>query len=127
MKRHIILRALVAALTATTIIACDSSDNDNTTDSNTDSSDSTLSWQSCASNASLQCTTMQVPMSHDDPDGEKITLSLNRVPASGSDPLGSLLFNPGGPGGSGLQLIEEIQAEQLIPCLLYTSPSPRDA
>ena len=119
MTRHFILRALAVALTTTAIIACDSSDNDNTTDNttnnNTDSNNSTLSWQSCASDTSLQCTTLQVPMAHDDPDGEKITLSLNRIPASGSDPLGSLLFNPGGPGGSGLLLIEEIEAEQLIP------------
>ena len=44
---------------------------------------------------------MSVPLDYADPDGEQITIGLNRLPAR--DPaqrIGSLIFNPGGPGGA---------------------------
>jgi pimeloyl-ACP methyl ester carboxylesterase len=49
-----------------------------------------------------QCTTAEVPLSYRDPQGPRITLALGRLPAA--DPehrLGTLFWNPGGPGGSG--------------------------
>jgi pimeloyl-ACP methyl ester carboxylesterase len=49
-----------------------------------------------------QCTTAEVPLSYRDPQGARITLALGRLPAA--DPehrLGTLFWNPGGPGGSG--------------------------
>ena len=60
-----------------------------------------LSWQPCG--GKFECTEMTVPLTYDAPDGETITLDVLRVPAS--DPnkrLGSLVLNPGGPGGSGV-------------------------
>src|SRR3954471_21994149 len=63
-----------------------------------------LSWSPCADNAKHQCTTMQVPVDYAKPTGERFTLALRKVPAS--DPakrLGSLVINPGGPGGSGVE------------------------
>jgi pimeloyl-ACP methyl ester carboxylesterase len=49
-----------------------------------------------------QCTTADVPLSYRDPQGQSIELALGRLPAA--DPehrLGTLFWNPGGPGGSG--------------------------
>ena len=52
--------------------------------------------------AGLECAMLRVPLDYADPDGEQITIGLNRLPAR--DPaqrIGSLIFNPGGPGGAG--------------------------
>jgi pimeloyl-ACP methyl ester carboxylesterase len=51
-----------------------------------------------------QCATMKAPRDWDDPDGDTIGLALIRVRASGDDSrrIGSLIFNFGGPGGSGV-------------------------
>lgn len=49
-----------------------------------------------------QCGTLDVPLDWSQPDGETIGLALIRAEATGDDRLGSLLFNFGGPGGSGV-------------------------
>ncbi|MFC7592361.1 alpha/beta hydrolase [Nonomuraea antimicrobica] len=49
----------------------------------------------------VECATIPIPLDHARPDGEKIDLALIRVKATG-DRLGSLVFNFGGPGGSGV-------------------------
>ncbi|GHH89431.1 alpha/beta hydrolase [Streptomyces capitiformicae] len=51
-----------------------------------------------------QCATMKVPLDYAKPHGETIGLALIRSEATGdeSERLGSLLFNFGGPGGSGV-------------------------
>ena len=48
-----------------------------------------------------ECTTMQVPLDYAAPGEGTILLSLTRLPATG-DRIGSLVLNPGGPGGSGV-------------------------
>lgn len=65
----------------------------------------TLSWRSCESD--FECAQLPVPLDWDDPDGRKIELSLIRKPATGSDPIGSLLFNPGGPGEPGTTFLPQ--------------------
>jgi pimeloyl-ACP methyl ester carboxylesterase len=60
-----------------------------------------LVWKSCDSG--YQCSTLRVPVSYSDPSGATIRLSVVRKQAT--DPahrLGSLVVNPGGPGGSGI-------------------------
>lgn len=55
-------------------------------------------WQECGPN--LDCATVEVPVVHADPDGPTLPLALVRHRAT--DPaqrIGSLLTNPGGPGG----------------------------
>jgi len=60
-------------------------------------------WSSCGS---LECATIQVPLDWSDPSGQTLSLAINRSQARVSEErLGSLLFNPGGPGGSGLDLV----------------------
>ncbi|SDC63761.1 alpha/beta hydrolase [Streptomyces prasinopilosus] len=52
-----------------------------------------------------QCGTLRVPLDWSDPDGGTIGLALIRARATGDDRLGSLLFNFGGPGGSGVSML----------------------
>ncbi|WP_245765423.1 alpha/beta hydrolase [Nonomuraea jiangxiensis] len=49
----------------------------------------------------VECGRIKVPLDHAKPGGEQIDLALIRVKATG-DRLGSLVFNFGGPGGSGV-------------------------
>lgn len=63
-----------------------------------------VQWQPCGTGpagTAIDCATVTVPVDHDDPAGATIALDLVRRPAT--DPanrIGSLLVNPGGPGGS---------------------------
>ncbi len=74
----------------------------------------TLQWGPCADYAStatettvlglvdgLQCARMEAPLDYDDPGGRTIKVAVARVAATG-DRIGSLVTNPGGPGGSGV-------------------------
>jgi pimeloyl-ACP methyl ester carboxylesterase len=67
-----------------------------------------LDWGPCddpeAEDEALECATLAVPLDYEDPDGDTIDLALVRVPATG-DRIGAVLFNPGGPGGSGFDPI----------------------
>ncbi|MDX6202467.1 MAG: hypothetical protein QOJ83_1967 [Frankiales bacterium] len=60
-----------------------------------------------------QCATVRVPLDYRQPTGRTITIGIDRLPASGSHRLGSLVINPGGPGGSGLAYLTA--AGQAIP------------
>jgi pimeloyl-ACP methyl ester carboxylesterase len=62
----------------------------------------TLVWRGCG--GGMQCTTAEAPMNWDDPAQATIELALVRQPATGQR-LGSLLVNPGGPGGSGYDFV----------------------
>lgn len=61
-----------------------------------------LDWSDCDA---LECATLAVPLDHGVPDGEMIEIALARQRAKGSDRIGSLVFNPGGPGGSGIDYL----------------------
>src|SRR5689334_19218472 len=66
------------------------------------SANAKLSWSKCFGGP-FQCTTLQVPLDYARPNGRVISLAVVRLPAT--DPahrIGSLLLNPGGPGGSGV-------------------------
>ncbi len=68
-------------------------------------SDGPLIWKAC--DGSFQCASLKVPLDYDAPDGRQITLALVRRPAeNNNERVGSLLVNPGGPGGSGIDLAE---------------------
>ncbi|EDY43007.2 alpha/beta hydrolase [Streptomyces sp. SPB074] len=54
----------------------------------------------------FSCATVRVPRDYADPDGADIALSVARKPATGPGKrLGSLLLNPGGPGGSAVDFL----------------------
>lgn len=68
-----------------------------------------LTWQRCGN---AECTTVDVPLDRDAPEGRSISIEINRVAASDAERrLGVLLVNPGGPGGVGLPLAERIAAD----------------
>ncbi|MDR7275877.1 alpha/beta hydrolase [Catenuloplanes atrovinosus] len=71
-------------------------------------------WEECAGYArtatettvygllpAMRCARIEVPLDHANPGGGTIRLAVSRIPARGES-LGSLVLNPGGPGGSGL-------------------------
>ena len=76
-----------------------------------------ISWTKCnVRMGPFQCATVRVPLDYDRPGGERIDLALVRLPAT--DParrIGSLLLNPGGPGGSGVELVVGIGQELFTP------------
>ncbi|MFD7433260.1 alpha/beta hydrolase [Streptomyces sp. NPDC059861] len=60
----------------------------------------------------MECGTVTVPLDYARPDGKQIGLAVSRMPATQRDPRnskrkvprqGALVYNPGGPGASGLQ------------------------
>jgi pimeloyl-ACP methyl ester carboxylesterase len=61
----------------------------------------TISWSDCGNG--FQCGTLTVPIDYQNPNGAKIDLALQRLPArTPAARIGSLLVNPGGPGGSAI-------------------------
>ena len=67
---------------------------------------STLEWSTCDDefDAPLECATLEVPLDHDEPDGDPIDIALIRLPAV-LEREGAVLVNPGGPGGSGVDYV----------------------
>jgi pimeloyl-ACP methyl ester carboxylesterase len=63
-----------------------------------------LRWDPCGNG--MQCTVARAPMDWGNPADAEIELALVRHPATGTK-LGSLLVNPGGPGGSGYDFVLE--------------------
>lgn len=61
--------------------------------------DQKLRWSRC--HAVFQCARLEVPIDYADPGGRTIRIAVVRLPASG-ERIGSLVLNPGGPGGSGV-------------------------
>lgn len=75
-----------------------------------------LDWGACAgtatneadaelfANPALECASVEVPIDYDEPEGATANVALLRLPATG-EAEGSLLVDPGGPGGSGTNLV----------------------
>lgn len=64
-------------------------------------------WEECGQ---FDCADIEVPLDYDDPDGERIDVAMKRRGAS-QESQGSLFVNPGGPGGSGLQLVDAVEMQ----------------
>lgn len=65
-----------------------------------------VKWTSCG--GGFECGTVTVPLDYSHPNGEKIRIALNRKPATEPGKrIGSLLINPGGPGGSGITFLQQ--------------------
>ncbi|HLN76060.1 MAG TPA: alpha/beta hydrolase, partial [Nocardioidaceae bacterium] len=61
-----------------------------------------VDWRGCRQ--SMQCAKIRVPLDYARPDGRSIMLSLIKLPAANPrQRVGSLVVNPGGPGGSGIE------------------------
>jgi pimeloyl-ACP methyl ester carboxylesterase len=66
-----------------------------------------LTWGACGV-PGFECATLKVPLDYAEPDADQVRLAVARKRATGRDkPLGSLLVNPGGPGGSAVGYLEQ--------------------
>lgn len=59
-----------------------------------------VDWKSCDSG--LQCGSLLVPIDYQNPNGATISLAVIRHVTTAKNRLGSVVLNPGGPGGSGV-------------------------
>ncbi|WP_280722972.1 alpha/beta hydrolase [Kitasatospora sp. MAA4] len=75
-----------------------------------------IAWAPCpddpatknVNEADFQCGTLHVPLDYANPATDTVDIALARKPAAKPDQrLGSLLINPGGPGGSGIEEITQ--------------------
>ncbi|KAG9219624.1 hypothetical protein CCMSSC00406_0006054 [Pleurotus cornucopiae] len=76
-----------------------------------------LKWTDCYTQ--LQCARLRVPLNYSDPKGPPASIALIRFPsplAGTEEYKGPILLNPGGPGGSGVQLV--VNAGQALSQLL---------
>ncbi|MFF3690003.1 alpha/beta hydrolase [Streptomyces sp. NPDC002187] len=65
-----------------------------------------LKWRACGV-PGFECATMKAPLDYAEPAGETIDLAVARKKATGPGKrLGSLLVNPGGPGGSAIGYLQ---------------------
>jgi len=84
---------------------------------------SSITWGTCAEKALAQagakCGYLAVPLNYSDPGGPKIKIAVSRIlhTSSAKNYRGIILTNPGGPGGSGLDLnmflIAQLKADKL--------------
>ncbi|MGH3764351.1 MAG: alpha/beta hydrolase [Pseudonocardiaceae bacterium] len=101
-----------------------------------------LAWTGCTSFADtprdktayadpgLQCAYLNVPLDYANPGGRAIKIGLLRRPASDqAHRVGSLVINPGGPGGSGMStaasLAEEVATNDIGQRLDFVGFDPR--
>jgi pimeloyl-ACP methyl ester carboxylesterase len=66
-----------------------------------------LVFKPCAGSPGMQCSTLTVPLDYADPTGPTIAIAVARLPAFTAHPAGSIVVNPGGPGESGIDYLEE--------------------
>ncbi|MFF1283298.1 alpha/beta hydrolase [Streptomyces sp. NPDC058299] len=66
-----------------------------------------LRWRDCGA-PGFQCATMKAPLDYAAPGAGSVRLAVARKKATGKGkPLGSLLVNPGGPGGSAVGYLQQ--------------------
>ncbi|MGW0518205.1 alpha/beta hydrolase [Crossiella sp. NPDC003009] len=71
-----------------------------------------LDWRDCGTGDGFQCATAQVPLDYRDLAKGTLALALSRRPAGKpAQRIGSLLVNPGGPGGSGVGFARSVVTE----------------
>lgn len=120
MPRNVLRTTTAAALAATLLTtgACsDDGGSRRTTGTGATKPAKPLSWGGCnaptaaegggqAPGQDWQCATLEVPLDYAEPEGETIPIALIRAKARDkSRRLGSLVFNFGGPGGSGISTL----------------------
>lgn len=85
-----------------------------------------LDWRPCtsvargwdASDQRTECALLRVPLDYADPGGRQIDLAVSRIPATGTK-TGVILFNPGGPGISGLTMPRDIADSKAAGLLVH--------
>lgn len=67
-----------------------------------------INWSSCYREFGypFECATVQVPLDYSNPGAAAISIAVIRLPAGDpANKIGSIFFNPGGPGGSGVDFV----------------------
>jgi pimeloyl-ACP methyl ester carboxylesterase len=104
---HLRIATIAAAIAAATLAATGTQAAAATAPARTAGA-TTLAWAACpfpGSPEELQCASIQVPVNYAHPHGPTTTVTVDRLPATGVHRVGSLFFDPGGPGGSGTGLV----------------------
>jgi pimeloyl-ACP methyl ester carboxylesterase len=65
-----------------------------------------VDWISCGGERTY-CASIQVPADWSEPSGARLNIALAYRKADATKPLGSVLFNPGGPGSSGASWVKD--------------------
>lgn len=64
-----------------------------------------VNWVPCESD--FTCAKIKVPLDYNKPDGDSIEIAALKLSTKGNSKEGSLLVNPGGPGGSGYDFVRD--------------------
>ncbi|MEO9010288.1 MAG: alpha/beta hydrolase [Nakamurella sp.] len=72
--------------------------------------------QAAYANPKIQCARLTVPLDYAHPDGTTITIAVVRQEATGAR-IGSVVFNPGGPGASGVSVVASLAQYGIDPDL----------
>ena len=73
-----------------------------------------IDWATCdefPDAENLECGVLAAPLDYSDLEGEKIDISLIRIPSTSKKPKGVVLSNPGGPGESGVDFVSSWSVE----------------
>ncbi|WP_329132091.1 alpha/beta hydrolase [Streptomyces sp. NBC_00670] len=79
-----------------------------------------IDWQDCPADWGLakpiQCGWVSVPVDYARPNGKQIKLAVDRIGNTGTahERQGALVYNPGGPGGSGLRFPARVTAKNPV-------------
>jgi pimeloyl-ACP methyl ester carboxylesterase len=70
-----------------------------------------MKWDDCGV-VGFECAHLTVPLDYEDPSPDaELQLAVSRKKASGGgEPIGSLMVNPGGPGGSAIEYLQQAAA-----------------
>ncbi|MEV6035948.1 alpha/beta hydrolase [Nonomuraea sp. NPDC052116] len=111
------MRRVLAALLIPVVAGCSTVPAEPATQSMADTG--TISWGPCtdikrpggeppaSQDSSVRCGKLAVPLDYNKPDGEKLDLALIKLPTTGKNRLGSVVFNFGGPGASGVDTLDQ--------------------
>ncbi|MEU5365140.1 alpha/beta hydrolase [Streptomyces sp. NPDC005925] len=79
-----------------------------------------IDWQDCPADWGLekpiQCGWVTVPLDYARPNGKQIKLAVDRIGSTGTkaERQGALIYNPGGPGGSGLRFPRRVTTKSAV-------------
>ncbi len=66
-----------------------------------------VKWTACRGHTKFRCAWIPVPIDYAKPSLGTIELAVVMLPSPSKKPLGDLFMNPGGPGGSGVDFLEQ--------------------
>ncbi|MFE2432216.1 alpha/beta hydrolase [Streptomyces sp. NPDC059373] len=79
-----------------------------------------IDWAACPADwgfeAPIQCGYVTVPVNYAKPNGKSIKIAVDRIGNTGTsaDRQGSLIYNPGGPGGSGMRFPRRVTTKSAL-------------